>query len=79
MRAWLAALVFALSATAARAQIGVPVEPFVLTTPDYPSFYPVFGENAANCARTPYPPNRSGRRGSNPEEEQHPNPACPAR
>jgi hypothetical protein len=75
MRAWLAVFVFLFGATGAQAQI-YPVEPFVLTTPDYP----VFGQSIVNCDKTPYPPNRSGRRGSNPylaAEEQRINPACP--
>jgi hypothetical protein len=78
MRAWLSVLVFILGATGARAQNVYPVEPFVLTTPDYP----VFGQSTVNCDKTPYPPNRSGRRGSNPylaAEEQRLNPACPQR
>ena len=79
MRAWLAALVFVLGATEGRAQIGLPVEPFVLTTPDYPGFYPILGQGAGDCAKTLLPPNRSGRRGSGPAEEQRPNPPCPAR
>jgi hypothetical protein len=80
MRAWLAALVLILCQTAASAQMVLPVEPFTLTSPDYPVFgYPLFGQSVVNCDKTPYPPNRNGRRGSNPAEEQRPNPACPVR
>jgi len=79
MRMGLAALVLLMGADAARAQLGVPIEPFPLTSPEY--F--VLGPNAANCANQPYPANlnRDGRRGHevNPSanaEERGSNPAC---
>ena len=80
MRLGLAALAFIICETAASAQPVLPVEPFTLTTPDYPTFgYSLFGHSAVDCEKTPYPPNRNGRRGSNPAEEQRSNPACPTR
>ena len=62
MRIWMAFLVLFLCETAAAAQVVPLVEPFTLTSPDYP----VFGHSVVNCDNAIYPPNRSGRRGSNP-------------
>jgi hypothetical protein len=80
MRIGLAALVFLLGADAARAQLGLPVEPFPLTTPDYL----VAAPNPGNCGDIPYPPIRDGRRGheANPSsaaESQRFNAGCPAK
>jgi hypothetical protein len=53
MRARLAALVLILCQTAASAQMVLPVEPFTLTSPDYPVFgYPLFGQSVVNCDKT---------------------------
>ena len=65
MRAWLAALVFVTAVSEAEAQTGVlPVEPFVLTTPDYP----VFGQSGVDCGLTPYLPSMSRDRRRGQEE-----------
>jgi hypothetical protein len=62
MRTWMAFLALFLCETAAAAQVVLPVEPFTLTSPDFP----VFGQSVVGCDIRIYPPNRSGRRGSNP-------------
>lgn len=80
MRIWLAALAFLLIAGEASAQTGlVPLEPFILTTPEYPTY----GQDTGNCANVPSAPNRDRRRGQevNPgwnAERQRSNPGCPA-
>jgi hypothetical protein len=78
MRAWFAALVLITIASDARAQLGVPVEPFILTTPDYRTL----GQSIGGCNNDFPPPNRDVRRGSDPSrppEQQPPNPQCPVK
>jgi hypothetical protein len=79
MRWWLVALVLALGASEAGAQNNVPlplpVEPFPLTTPVYPSY----GDSIDDCESWS-PPTREKRRG----QEDNPGgverrPRCPTR
>jgi hypothetical protein len=79
MRWWMAALVLAFGVGEARAQNNVPLplplEPFQLTTPVYPSYGDSTGCDSWS------PPSRDKRRGQedNPSGGRPANPVCPAR
>jgi hypothetical protein len=79
MRAWLAALILMLGASAALAQMAVPFGGAYEPTP---AFLPPANTNLNNCnsAPLPYPYNRDVRRGGQPSDAQAASGSnCPAR
>jgi hypothetical protein len=78
MRAFLAGLIFAMSAAGAQAQFVTPFVPYE-PTPAYLGLGANAGSLHCDANPAPYPYNRDVRRGQQANEPPAPAPGCPAR